>query len=66
MIIKYAIGIIGATGLMILWVIIQHLWRNTFMDQQKNLDVLAGRSDCGSCGCRTPCDNKKNKVKNKQ
>jgi len=56
--IKYAIGIIGITGLMILWAVVQYLWRITFMDQQTDEDVLAGRSSCGSCGCGTVCKKK--------
>lgn len=57
--IKYIIGMLGITGLMILWAIVQYLWRRTFIDQQNEEDVLAGRSACGSCGCGTICKNKK-------
>jgi len=60
---KYLIGILGITGLMIIWVIVQNLWRRTFSDQQKDEDVLAGRSACGSCGCGTICKNKKVELK---
>ncbi len=63
MIEKYIIGILGITGLMVVWVIIQNLWRNTFTDQQVDGDVLAGRSDCGSCGCKTQCVNKLSELK---
>jgi hypothetical protein len=61
---KYLIGIIGITSLMILWVIVQNLWRRTFSNQQKDEDVLAGRSACGSCGCGTICKNKEVELKN--
>ncbi|MFT4568392.1 MAG: hypothetical protein ACI9FN_003361 [Saprospiraceae bacterium] len=64
MMIKYAIGIIGITGLMILWAMIQYLWRIVFMDQQTDEDVLAGRSSCGNCGCGTPCEKKRSGLKN--
>jgi hypothetical protein len=60
---KYLIGIIGITMLMIIWVIVQNLWRRTFLDQQKDEDVLAGRSTCGSCGCGTICKNKEVELK---
>jgi hypothetical protein len=60
---KYAIAIIGITGLMILWAIVQHLWRVAFMDQQTNEDVLEGRSECGSCGCSTVCEKKRAPLK---
>jgi hypothetical protein len=63
---KYIIGIVAITGLMILWAIVQYLWKNIFLDQQTNEDVLAGRSDCGSCGCSTLCSKKTNALKNKR
>jgi hypothetical protein len=60
---KYVIGILGIMGLMILWGIVQQLWRVSFMDQQTDEDVLAGRSSCGSCGCGTICNKKKSAIK---
>ncbi len=62
---KYIIGVVGITGLMILWVVVQNLWRNAFSDQPIDQDVLAGRSDCGSCGCGATCVNKLSELKNK-
>jgi len=59
MIEKYLIGIIGITSLMFGWAIIQGLWRKSFPGQNIDEDVLAGRSDCGSCGCTSPCSVKK-------
>jgi len=58
---KYIVGIVGITGLMIVWAIVQNLWRKAFSDQQIDEDVLVGRSDCGSCGCSSPCPNKTKK-----
>ena len=64
MITKYIIGILGITGLMILWAIIQYLWKVAFIDQQTDEDVLAGRSSCGNCGCGTTCKKKKSELRN--
>jgi len=64
MIEKYAIAILGITGLMILWAVVQNRWKRVFPDQHIDEDVLAGRSDCGSCGCTTKCVNKNSGVKN--
>ena len=66
MIEKYVIGILGITGLMIGWVAVQGLWRKMFADHQTDRDVLAGRSDCGSCGCTTSCVTKTLELKNKR
>lgn len=64
---NYIIGILGIAGLMIAWVVVQSLWRKTFIDEVVDKDVLAGRSDCGSCSCLTPCSVKKSgKEKNKK
>lgn len=59
MIEKYIIGILGITGLMLGWVAVQQLWRRVFNDQLNDSDVLVNRSDCGSCGCSTPCNLKR-------
>jgi hypothetical protein len=56
---KYIIAITGIIGLMVGWTIVQQLWHTAFPDQHIDEDVLAGRSDCGSCGCTTPCVIKK-------
>jgi hypothetical protein len=63
MMIKYAIGILGITALMIIWALVQYLWRKAFIDQQTDEDVLAGRSACGSCGCGTLCKKQKSSIK---
>ncbi|MEP1096136.1 MAG: hypothetical protein ABJG78_13565 [Cyclobacteriaceae bacterium] len=59
MIVKYIIGFISIAALMAGWIGVQILWRKTFTDSAVDEDVLAGRSDCGSCGCATPCATKK-------
>ena len=56
------IGIGGIVGLMVLWGVVQSFWRKTFSDQLNDEDVLAGRTDCGNCGCATFCHNKQQKL----
>lgn len=51
--------------LSVTWVLIQRLWGAVFSDEMTDPDVLAGRSDCGSCGCDTPCSVKKLKMHQK-
>ncbi len=43
---------------MVAWIAVQRLWSLVFSDEITDPDVLAGRSDCGSCGCKTPCSTK--------
>ncbi|MEQ9403905.1 MAG: hypothetical protein RIM99_09985 [Cyclobacteriaceae bacterium] len=62
---KYIIGIAGISGLMVIWMLIQRQWKKAFSDPNGDEDVLAGRSDCGSCGCGTPCANKRSELRNK-
>ena len=38
------------------WVLVQRAWRRHFFTTDVEGDVLAGRGDCGNCGCATPCD----------
>jgi hypothetical protein len=61
MIESLVIGITGIVSMMLLWVIVQSLWRNIFPDQLIDDDVLAGRTSCSNCGCTTVC---KNRAKN--
>ena len=62
---KYIIGILGITGLMVIWTMVQRLWKKAFHESLTDEDVLAGRSDCGNCGCAQPCTIKQNrKIKN--
>ncbi|MTI41660.1 hypothetical protein [Fulvivirga lutimaris] len=62
---KYAIGILGIIGMMLIWTVVQRAWKKAFPDHHINEDVLAGRSDCGSCGCTTKCINKNSELRNK-
>ena len=55
---SYLIGILAIVGMMVMWVLVQGWWRNTFAEDLTDEDVLAGRSDCGACGCKTLCKTK--------
>ena len=57
--ITYIAAILILVFLMILWVVIQGFWRRTFDEHISDPDVLAGRRNCGNCGCTTICENKK-------
>ena len=58
----YIIGIGGIVALMVIWVVIQAWWRNTFSDHITDEDVLAERRSCSNCGCTTICKNKLSQV----
>jgi hypothetical protein len=53
-----AIGIGGIISMMILWFVVQSLWRKTFSDHITDEDALADRSSCGNCNCTTFCEKK--------
>ncbi|MFZ1748759.1 MAG: hypothetical protein WAU01_01135 [Saprospiraceae bacterium] len=53
------IAILGIIGLMVVWALIQTLWRSTFQEFITDEDVLAGRNSCDNCGCTKVCSNKK-------
>lgn len=49
------IGISGIISLMILWIVIQSLWRKQFSSYLADEDVLVGRISCSNCGCTGIC-----------
>ncbi|MCB0639164.1 MAG: hypothetical protein KDC54_21200 [Lewinella sp.] len=51
------IGVGGIVVMMLLWVVVQAIWRRTFAEYVSDEDVLAERRSCGggSCGCTTAC-----------
>ncbi len=59
------IGVGGIVSLMIVWVIVQSLWRKIFADQISDDDVLAGRTSCSNCGCTTVCKNEQKQLSTK-
>lgn len=56
------IAIAAIVALMLLWAIVQTLWRRVFSDYVQDDDVLAERRSCGNCGCATACENKRRKT----
>ncbi|NQV53372.1 MAG: hypothetical protein HQ500_09325 [Flavobacteriales bacterium] len=55
---SYIIGIASIIGLMVIWVTVQEWWKKSFAEDVINDDALAGRSECGNCGCTTACSNR--------
>ncbi len=53
------LAMVGISALMMVWLIVQALWRKTFRDYITDDDVLAERRSCKNCGCTTACSNKK-------
>jgi hypothetical protein len=53
---SYILALLLPPALLLAWVGVQHLWRREFGSPQGDVDVLAGRSDCGNCGCAKPCE----------
>ncbi len=53
------IGIGLTVGLVLLWTVVQALWKNVFREEYVEEDVLAGRRSCSNCGCTTFCERKK-------
>ncbi len=49
------IGVIGIVALMLVWMVVQHFWGTVFADHLTDEDVLAGRRQCGDCGCGRSC-----------
>ena len=56
----YLLAILLVPMLMLGWLFVQSAWRRQFPGNDSDGDVLAGRSDCGNCGCATPCNKREN------
>lgn len=56
------IAITSITSLMLVWLIIQALWKKTFREYISDVDVLAERRSCQNCGCTTACTKKEEKL----
>ena len=50
------IGIAGIVIMMVIWLLVQSWWGETFADNLSDDDVLAGRTKCSNCGCTTVCE----------
>jgi hypothetical protein len=57
----YLIGIGAIVAMMLAWVWVQSLWRDTFSENISDQDVLAERRSCGNCGCTKVCKNEKSR-----
>jgi hypothetical protein len=55
----YLIGIGAIVSMMLAWVWVQSLWRDTFSENISDQDVLAERRSCGNCGCTKVCKKEK-------
>ncbi len=53
---QYLLALILPPLLLIGWFAVQQWWRSVFSTPDTNGDVLAGRGDCGKCGCAKPCE----------
>lgn len=42
--------------LMVIWLLVQKIWKITFEEYVSDEDVLAERRSCGNCGCTQLCD----------
>jgi hypothetical protein len=49
------IGVGGVILLVLIWIVVQQLWRKVFAEYISEPDVLAERSSCGNCTCTTAC-----------
>ena len=47
----YLLSISIMVGLLLVWAFVQDRWKKTFPEDVLDDDALAGRSDCGNCGC---------------
>ena len=55
--VSYIIGIVGIVGIMVLWTLVQIVWKKVFADSYTNGDALADRDRCGNCGNGGSCGN---------
>lgn len=58
MIQSLSIAIAGIISLMLVWMLVQFLWKKTFAAYVSDEDALADRSTCANCTCATVCENK--------
>ena len=63
MIRSLVIGIGLMLGLVLLWTVVQTLWKKVFREEYLEEDVLAGRRSCSNCGCTTVCKQREEQSK---
>lgn len=52
------IATVAIIGMMLVWTIVQTMWRKIFTGNAVGEDVLVDRRDCADCSCITICKNK--------
>ncbi len=59
MLASFLLTALTITGLMVLWYMVQRLWKKTFDEYvDGDEDVLADRRSCSDCGCTVACKKK--------
>ena len=53
------IATVAIVGMMLVWTVVQTMWRKIFTGNAVGEDVLVDRRSCSDCSCLTIC--KKNK-----
>ncbi|THD66614.1 hypothetical protein E7Z59_12550 [Robertkochia marina] len=57
------IGIGLIVSIVLVWVLVQVLWKDAFREEYREDDVLAGRRSCSNCGCTTQCGKKERELR---
>ena len=52
---EFLLAVLLLPAMLLVWVAVQNAWRKQFHGEDDDVDVLAGRSECGRCGCARPC-----------
>ena len=53
------IAAIAIVGMMLVWTIVQTMWRKIFTGNAVGEDVLVDRRSCSDCSCISICKNKR-------
>ena len=56
------IATVAIIGMMLVWTIVQTMWRKVFTGNAVGEDVLVDRRDCADCSCITICKTKNKKI----
>jgi len=57
------IAAIAIIGMMIVWTIVQTMWRKIFTGNAVGEDVLVDRRSCADCSCITICKSENKRIK---
>ena len=53
------IAAVAIAGMMVVWSMVQTMWRKIFTGNTFGEDVLVDRRSCSDCSCISVCKNKK-------